>query len=225
MHDSETIGWMLTALCVFVAGVCLQRARDARGMLRRTARTEALMGLGMAAMALPGSVTGAVPTLGLTVFFGVFFAAVAAREVTLLRRAGPGQQHSAHHIVGALAMVYADVAMPAAHGSAVTGNGEHAGVGAAAAGLPLLTGTLLAYFALYVLRTGLRLLPSGARTAGHGTSLAPAGSGVGVDNWNGTGTGNGSAHQYGGAAEDLPGLAASCRVAMGTGMLAMLLML
>lgn len=206
MHGSATVGWLLTALCAFVACVCLLRARGAGGMQRRTARSEALMGLGMAAMALPGSVSAVLPPLALLVLFGV----VAVRELAPLlevRRApmpsGPGHRraehvHQLHHLVGALAMIYMALAMPGTHGAAP---GNH--TAAAASGLPLLTGALLIYYAVYVLRTGALLLPAPAGDA------APA-----------AGTAGGDC-----AARDRPELAAACRVAMGTGMLAMLLML
>ncbi|OEU92104.1 hypothetical protein DB35_06055 [Streptomyces abyssalis] len=215
MHGSATVGWLLSALCAFVAAVCLLRARGAGGMRRRAATSEALMGLGMAAMALPGSVSAALSPLVFLMLFG----AVSVRELALLleaRRtggqlpgpAGPEQPrrprhfHHLHHLVGALAMIYMALAMQASHG-APAGAGGHAAASAAASGLPLVTGALLVYYAAYVLRTGLLLLPA-----------APSG-------------GSGAAGTAGGgcAAHDVPGLAAACRVAMGTGMLAMLLML
>ncbi|QPP09973.1 DUF5134 domain-containing protein [Streptomyces bathyalis] len=205
MHGSATVGWLLTALCAFVACVCLLRARGAGGMRRRTATSEALMGLGMAAMALPGSASAVLPPLVLLVLFGV----VAVRELALLleaRRAplssGPGHGraehvHHLHHLVGALAMIYMALAMPGTHGAAP---GNH--TAAAASGLPLLTGALLIYYAVYVLRTGALLLPAPA-----GGALAAGAPGDAC------------------AARERPELATACRVAMGTGMLAMLLML
>jgi hypothetical protein len=210
MHGSATVGWLLTALCAFVACVCLLRARGAGGMQRRTARSEALMGLGMAAMALPGSVSAVLPPLVLLVLFGV----VGVRELALLleaRRAalppgsGPGRTehvHHVHHLVGALAMIYMALAMPGPHGAQP---GDHTAA-ATASGLPLVTGALLIYYAVYVLRTGALLLP------------APAGGAAGVPGVPGVSGGDC-------AARDRPELAAACRVAMGTGMLAMLLML
>jgi hypothetical protein len=205
MHGSAAVGWLLTALCAFVAGVCLVRARGAGGIRRRTARSEALMGLGMAAMALSGSVSTALPPLVFLLLFG----AVGAWELRLLRETG--HVHHVHHLVGALAMIYMALAMPGSHAAAA---GAHA-AGAAAAGLPLLTGALLAYYAGYVLRTGLLLLPApaggepdGAGANGRGTDAAAA---AGADC---------AVHGHG-----VPGLTPACRVAMGTGMLTMLLML
>ncbi|SCK57421.1 DUF5134 domain-containing protein [Streptomyces sp. WMMB 322] len=217
MHGSATVGWLLTALCAFVACVCLLRARGAGGMRRRTARSEALMGLGMAAMALPGSVSAGPPPLVLV----LLFAGVGARELTLLhearraarpprgrgspdrsgRRSGSG--HHLHHLVGALAMIYMALAMPGPHGAAQGGH-----TAGAAPGLPLLTGALLVYYAAYVMRTGLLLLPAPAR----GAAVAGAGAGAGAPG------GDCPAH-------DRPELASACRVAMGIGMLAMLVML
>ncbi|MEV6205122.1 DUF5134 domain-containing protein, partial [Streptomyces sp. NPDC051771] len=47
--------------------------------------------------------------------------------------------------------------------SATGAQGVHAahGAGAAAGGIPLLTGGLLLYYAVYVLRSGARLVPAG----------------------------------------------------------------
>lgn len=184
MHGSGAVGWLLAALCGFVAGVSLLRARNAGGMRRRTARSEALMGVGMAAMALPGGAAGAFSPL----VFGVFFGALGARELALLT-AGP-RFHHVHHALGALTMCYA--ALAAAPHSAGGGDSHPGG-----AGLPLVTGALLVYYAGYVLRTGLRLLPAadGAEVSRRGGPLA------------------------------LPGLPDACRAAMATAMLAMLLML
>ncbi|HWM37091.1 MAG TPA: DUF5134 domain-containing protein [Streptomyces sp.] len=240
MHGSAAVGWLLTALCAVTGAACLLRARGAGGMQRSAARSEALMGLGMAAMALSGSVsTAAVPPLVFIVLFG----AVGAWELLLLRETrqqgrgpgsewgpgpgpGPGRRarqgaaHRLHHLVGALAMVYMALAMQGAHGGAPAG---HVHAGTTAAGLPLLTGALLAYFAVYVLRTGLRLAPVRADAAGAG-GRGVGGTGGGLS---GTGTDAGAAvrHCGGCAARDLPGLATACRLAMATGMLAMLLTL
>ncbi|WP_314173518.1 DUF5134 domain-containing protein [Streptomyces winkii] len=236
MHGSATVGWLLTVLCALVAGVCLLRAGRAGGMRRRTARSEALMGLGMAAMALPGGASAA-PAAPLV--FLVLFGAVAVRELALLRetrwpsvrRRGswPGQEehvHHLHHLVGAAAMIYMSLAMAASHGAGTgTGTGGHAAAGSAGAGLPLLTGALLVYYAVYVLRTGMSLLPAPASTG-----AAPGGTGtVGCRTARGPGAGPAGEPPAGWpgdcAVRDLPGLAAACRVAMATGMLAMLLMM
>lgn len=199
MHGSATVGWVLSALCVVTSGACLLRAWGAAGgMQRRTACGEALMGLSMAVMALSGSAPVAVPPLA----FAVPFGALAAWELTLLRRERRAAGHRLHHLVGALAMVYMAVAMQAAHGGAAAGHG-HAGP---AAGVPVLTGVLLAYFAAYVLGSGLRLLPVPAEA-----TAALAGGG---------GAAGGAC-----AVRDMPAVITACRLAMGTGMLAMLLML
>jgi hypothetical protein len=200
MHGSATVGWMLTALCAVTSGACLLRARGAGGMQRRTAGSEAFMGVAMAVMALSGSVPVAVPPLAFVVPFG----AVAAWELALLRESSRAERpavHHVHHLVGALAMVYMAVAMQAAHGS----SGHAHGTAVAAAGVPLLTGALLTYFAAYVLWAGLRLLPVPAEASASGAGAGPL--------WGGC------------AVRDLPALATACRLAMATGMLAMLLML
>jgi hypothetical protein len=114
-------------------------------------------------------------------------------------------------------MVYMAVAMPTAHGG---GASVHAHTGAAAAaGLPVLTGVLLAYFAVYVLWAGPRVLPSPAQAVVAGGGGGRGGTAGGV----GPLSRDRAARAV--AVRDLPGLAAACRLSMGTGMLAMLLML
>jgi hypothetical protein len=218
MHGSATVGWLVTVLCAVTGGACLLRASGAGGMRRRAAESEALMGLGMAGMSLSGSLAVAVPPLVFVMLFG----AVGAWELTLLRgtpEGRPAAVHHLHHVVGAAAMVYMALAMPTAHGGGASGH-AHAG-GAAAAGLPVLTGVLLAYFAVYVLWSGPRVLPSPA------AAVAVCGGGAGPLSRDGAVCDRAvedRAERFG-AVRDLPGLAAACRLSMGTGMLAMLLML
>lgn len=130
------------------------------------------MGSGMAAMALAGSVpAAAVPPLA----FAVLFAALAVQGVWQLgARLRPGDgggggesRHHLHHILGSLAMVYMAAATQPAHSGGAHATGA-AGPAAVPAGIPLLTGVLLAYFASYVLLTGLRLLPAPAEGAAAG---------------------------------------------------------
>jgi hypothetical protein len=89
----------------------------------------------------------------------VAFAAAAVHGLRPSRRRAP---HRTHHSVCAAAMAYMAVAMFSA-ASATSAGGEgsahagHAGHGGGA-GVPLLTGVLLAYFAGYVLRSGARLV-------------------------------------------------------------------
>ncbi|MFI1158341.1 DUF5134 domain-containing protein [Streptomyces sioyaensis] len=111
-----------------------------------------------------------------------------------------------HHAVGAGAMAYMALAMelspgqwgPAGH---LDGVGRAAGMSAmghpAPGGVPLLTGLLLVYFTVYVIAAGVRLAPAAVTTVPDG----PA------------------------ADTGPPGVLRACRVAMGIGMLAMLLAL
>ncbi|MEU5544266.1 DUF5134 domain-containing protein [Streptomyces sioyaensis] len=111
-----------------------------------------------------------------------------------------------HHAVGAGAMAYMALAMelppgqggPAGH---LDGMGRAAGMSAmghpAPGGVPLLTGLLLVYFTVYVIGAGVRLAPAAVATVPDGPA-ADAGP---------------------------PGVLRACRVAMGIGMLAMLLAL
>ncbi|WP_018539884.1 DUF5134 domain-containing protein [Streptomyces sp. MspMP-M5] len=212
MHTPPLVGWLLVLLCVATAGYCLSHMRTGPPAQRVTARGEGLMALGMAAMALPASAVA--PPAWSPWLYTAAFGALALWA--LVRR-------HLHHAVGALAMVYMALAMvgmggmhdgagmSAAHGTAGSG-GAAAGMSgmpvmpgasgmshAAPAGVPLLTGLLLAYYVVYVLAAGVRLIPSGAGVAAAGGAPA-AGAGP-------------------------PVVLRACQVAMGLGMLIMLLAL
>ncbi|MFD6225420.1 DUF5134 domain-containing protein [Streptomyces sp. NPDC060232] len=159
--------WLLVLLCAVSGAYCLRRVRGWGG----AAAGEAVMGFGMAVMAVPLGAGGGwrQPVLG------VVFCAAALHALWLLR----GGAHHAHHLVGSLTMVY----MAAAAGS---GHGHGAGT-------PLLTGALLLYYAGYVVLGGSRLVTAGAPTPAPATPAPPT------------------------------ELIRACRLAMGMGMLAMLL--
>jgi hypothetical protein len=139
MHGPPLVAWLLVALSAAAGASCL---------LRRQARDEALMGLGMAVMAVPVSVFDPRPW-GTPVFAAVF-ALASLRALLLARRSG----HHLHHSVSSAAMVYMTLAMAGAGSGGA--HAEHAGHGPA--GAPLLTGALLLYFAAYVLVAGMRLV-------------------------------------------------------------------
>lgn len=201
MHGPATSGWLLMALCAVTGAYCLLRARSGSGEERRTARAEALMGFGMAAMAVPAAVV-APPAWGWALYT-VLFGVAALRALWFSRRSG----HHLHHLVGSSAMVYMSVVMARSGGAGHGGHASHAM--AAAGGVPLLTGLLLAYYAAYVLRSGTRLIPVPATAAGGG---ARAG---------GLSSGGLSAGGWGAR----PELALACRLTMGIAMFAMLLTL
>lgn len=166
MHGPELIGWLLVALCGSAGAYCLSRMRGGAPDRRRAAAGEALMGFGMAAMALPASAVEPLPPP----VFAVVFGAAAVRELVLARHA---PAHHLHHAVGALAMVHMALAM--------AGSGGHAGHHAA--GTPPvvagLTGVLLVYFAGYVLCAGVRLVPAPAAGTGGGHGGGHGGDGAG----------------------------------------------
>ncbi|MEV7683986.1 DUF5134 domain-containing protein [Streptomyces sp. NPDC088341] len=207
MHGPATAGWLLVALCVATGGYCLLRMRSGVDEQRRWAGSEALMGFGMAVMAVPAAVLPP-PRWVWTVYAAVFGGAAL---YTVLRSRLPAYRaHGTHHLLGILAMVYMAGAMAAAPGGA---HGTHT-----AGGAPLVTGALLIYYAAYVLRTGGRLLP------------LPAGAGPGADGTvavaDGTVTvtsGAGATAGAGGRWGDRTELALACRLSMGIAMLAMLL--
>ncbi|MFI1812220.1 DUF5134 domain-containing protein [Streptomyces sp. NPDC020422] len=164
MHGPALSGWLLVTLCAASGAYCLLRMRRSAGDERRTAGSEAVMGFGMAAMALPVSPPDAtwpyVTVFGLAALLGLLGAV-------------RGGAHHLHHLVGSLAMVYMAVAMASPPGAA----GAHAGHGAAGgAGIPLVTGALLAYFGVYVLRSGTRLVPAAGPARAPGAAGAGGGS-------------------------------------------------
>ncbi|MFE2475892.1 DUF5134 domain-containing protein [Streptomyces sp. NPDC001194] len=168
--------WLLVLLCAVSGAYCLSRARRSEREARGGAAGEALMGFGMAVMAVPPGIGPWGPAVLLAVFCGAVLHAL-----WLLR----GGAHHAHHLVGSLAMAYMALTM--------TGGGGHGHGG----GPPLVTGALLLYFAGYVLLGGARLVTAG-----------------------------GGAQPVAGGPSTRPGdLTRACRLAMGIGMLAMLLSL
>ncbi|MCX4878888.1 MULTISPECIES: DUF5134 domain-containing protein [unclassified Streptomyces] len=156
MHGPASPGWLLVALCAATGAYCLLRMRSTVEEQRRAAGGEALMGFGMAAMAVPAAAFSPPPWTwpGYAAVFGV----AALRALWTARTSA----HHLHHLVGASAMVYMAVAMAAAPG-------HHAGHGSSS-GVPLVTGMLLLYFMGYVLLSGVRLIPvtAGGGTAGWG---------------------------------------------------------
>ncbi|GAP52527.1 DUF5134 domain-containing protein [Streptomyces azureus] len=149
MHGPASSSWLLVALCAVTGAYCLARMRSGAGEQRTTAGGEALMGFGMAAMAVPTAVF--TPPSWAWPVYAVMFGA-AAVPALWAARAGA---HHLHHLVGAGAMVYMSVVMA---GTPVHAHGQ------GGSGVPLLTGALLLYFAGYVLLTGVRLVPVAAVT-------------------------------------------------------------
>ncbi|MFD3774548.1 DUF5134 domain-containing protein [Streptomyces sp. NPDC058612] len=187
--------WLLVLLCAASGAYCLVRAGRAARPARGAAAGEAVMGLGMALMAVPVGTGAWGPPLLLAVF-----CAAAAHALWLLR----GGAHHAHHLVGSLAMAYMALAMTA--GGPGPGHGGGHGDGT---GLPLVTGALLLYFAGYVLLGGARLVTGGDGAGGDGGVAG--------------GVGRGGAARAATAPPRSAELVRACRLAMGIGMLAMLL--
>ncbi|WAP54730.1 DUF5134 domain-containing protein [Streptomyces sp. S465] len=208
MHGPALVGWLLVALCAATGGYCLLQMRgEPPGPGRRIAGAEALMGWGMAVMAVPSTVLDPRPW-GPPAFAAVF--AVAAVRALLPARRGAGLPgHHLHHAIGALAMVYMALAMM----TGATGGHHHTGAMAPdrmAAGVPPLTGVLLGYFAVYVVWSGLRLV---SMTDGA------------VDGRDGRAAGAVGAGPAGAGRPRRPELRHAWRLSMGIGMCAMLLTL
>lgn len=158
MHGPASSGWPLVALCAVTGVYCLLRMRGGAGEQRGAAGGEALMGFGMAAMAVPAAVF-TPPSWAWAAYAAVFGA--AAVHALWAARSGA---HHLHHLVGAGAMVYMSVAMAGAPAKPHGQGGSE---------VPFLTGALLLYFAGYVLLTGVRLVPVAA-VAGSGAGAAGA---------------------------------------------------
>ena len=148
MHGPASPGWLLVALCAATGAYCLVRMRSTVEEQRRSAGGEALMGFGMAAMAVPAAVFS--PPAWTWPLYAAVFGAAALRALWSARSSA----HHLHHLMGASAMVYMAVVMAASPG-------HHAGHGTTS-GVPLLTGALLLYFTGYVLLSGVRLVPVAA---------------------------------------------------------------
>lgn len=157
MHGPPVVTGLLAAVCAGTGTYCLTVSVRAR----EPVRAEAVMGPAMAAMVLPGS-AGPVPSAAFVVLFGglALWSGRAACALPGARRAPPGQRgHSVHHTVEAAAMAYMAAAMLATAPATAAHAAHHEG---APAGVPLVTGGLLVYFAAYALRTGARLATAGA---------------------------------------------------------------
>lgn len=152
MHGPELSGWLSVALCAATGAYCLLRMRSRVEEQRRAAGGEALMGFGMAMMAVPATAFSP-PSWAWPVHAAVF----AATGLHALWTARTGAPHL-HHLIGSGAMVYMAVTMASASASAGHGPGHPPGQGGA--GLPPLTGILVLYFAGYILVTGVRLIPA-----------------------------------------------------------------
>ncbi|MEU6281569.1 DUF5134 domain-containing protein [Streptomyces sp. NPDC047028] len=159
MHGPVSASWLLVALCAATGAYCLLRMRSEVEEQRRAAGGEALMGFGMAAMAVPAAVFSA-PRWVWPVYAAVF--GVAALRALWAARTGP---HHLHHLVGTSAMVYMSLAMASVSGA----HHVHGAAGAAP-----VTGVLLLYFAGYVLLAGARLVPTASATGPVAAATGPA---------------------------------------------------
>lgn len=194
MQGAPLVGWLVTAVCAGTGVYCLTRLRAGPGgRHRQTSGVEGVMGLGMAAMALP------VADVPVTVLVAVFVM-TAAWSLALLRTRTP---HQGHHLLESGAMVYMALAM---------GGGHH---GSADAGHPAVTTALLGYFAVYVLHCARSLVPTGGVPVGIGPAgptgaAGPLGSDLPADS-----------AAPGQAAS--PEIAAACRLTLAMGMFTMML--
>ncbi|MGA5119539.1 DUF5134 domain-containing protein [Streptomyces pseudogriseolus] len=153
MHGPGSSGLLLVALCAATGAYCLLRMRSGVEEQRRAAGGEALMGFGMAAMAVPAAVF--TPPAWTWPLWAAVFGAAGLHALWAARASA----HHLHHAVGAGAMVYMAVVM------AAPPQGAHHG----GAGIPALTAALLLYFTAYVLVTGARLAPVAAVAGGPGS--------------------------------------------------------
>ncbi|GAA3865446.1 DUF5134 domain-containing protein [Streptomyces sedi] len=190
MDGPELVCWLLVAVCGGAGAWCLARLRRAAPGGRQGPALEAAMGLAMALMAAGMAGGPAAPDW-------VLVAVSAATVAGALPPLGLRARHRAHHAVEGAGMLYMAWAM------AGGAHGAHAAHGAGA-GVPALTGALLLYCALHVLRTAPRLVPAGPGAE----PAAPGG-----DPGGGRGGGRGDEDE----------VAVACRLALTVGMAAMLL--
>ncbi|OMI34342.1 DUF5134 domain-containing protein [Streptomyces sparsogenes] len=208
MHGPPLAGWLLVALCAATGSYCLLRMRgEPPGRLRRAAGAEALMGWGMAVMAVPAAALDPRPW-GPPLLAAVFGVA-AVRALLPGRRDGGPLGHHLHHAVGASAMVYMALAMavggPAGGPRPRRARGPGAGAGRGACAHRRAAGVL-------------------RRVCGV-VGDAPPGAGR-AERRGGARFGGGSGGGAGGLAwSRRPELAEACRLSMGIGMFAMLLTL
>jgi hypothetical protein len=149
---------LLVAVCLGTGAYCVLRMCTGSAGQRRTAGSEALMGFGMAAMAVP-AVVAALPGWSWRIWGAVFGLSAVCAACTVRH-----DRHQLHHVVGSLAMVYMAAAM--------AGRGGGMGHMHGGADIPALTGALLLYFAAHALRTGARLVPARAPGAGRAAGAA-----------------------------------------------------
>ncbi|MBL1082805.1 DUF5134 domain-containing protein [Streptomyces actinomycinicus] len=161
MHGPVSAAWLLVVLCAATGAYCLLRMRSAVEEQRRAAGGEALMGFGMAVMAVPAAVF--TPPRWAWPVYAAVFAAGALRALWTARSG----RHHLHHLVGSSAMVYMAVAM--AVSPPTEAHHAHGGNG-----IPPVTGALLLYFTGYVLLSGVRLVPTAAAASAAAGGPAPA---------------------------------------------------
>jgi hypothetical protein len=158
MRDAGVLGWLLVLLCggtglYCAARLCLRRSAPRAD--RAADGTEAVMSLGMAAMA-----AGVAAPTGLWV---AVYGSAALLSLGAVLLATGHRLHHAYHCLGHAAMVYMAVAMSGSTVSsdAMPGMAGMAGMTGMAdmppRGLPALTGTLLVAFLALSLLSGLRL--------------------------------------------------------------------
>ncbi|MFJ5266099.1 DUF5134 domain-containing protein [Streptomyces sp. NPDC088387] len=162
MHGPASLGWLLVALCAATGAYCVLRMRSGVEEQRRAAGDEAVMGFGMAAMAVPAAVF--TPPSWTWAGYAALFGAVGLRALWTARTGA----HHLHHAVGALAMVYVAVAM-------TVSAGPGAGHAHGGSGLPPVTGVFLLYFTGYVLLSGPRLVPLPGMVGAAATAPVPWG--------------------------------------------------
>ncbi|RMI37900.1 DUF5134 domain-containing protein [Streptomyces triticirhizae] len=189
MGGPELVSWLVVGVCGGVGCYCLGRLRRLPAAGRQGRALEAAMGIAMALMAAGMAGGPAAPA-------GVLVAVSAATVLGAALPLGLRARHRAHHAVEGAGMLYMALAMGGASG-AHAAHGGHPGAGPA--GVPVLSGALLVYCALYALRTAPRLVPAAAAPrAGHGD----VGPGAGEDE-----------------------VAVACRLALTLGMVAMVLVM
>ncbi|MGH3883507.1 MAG: DUF5134 domain-containing protein [Pseudonocardiaceae bacterium] len=178
MASAVWVGWVFAAvfagLALFFAVRLFASRRGASNNDPSADGSHAVMSAGMAAMFWPWG--NPVPALYWQVLFSIAAAWFAvrllrryARSATILQP-GLGRGADLHHVLGNLAMVYMLAAVPAGHGVA---HSAHIPESAPGIALPALAWAFVAYFLVFAVWSGARLIePVGivaATSAGAGS--------------------------------------------------------
>lgn len=168
MAGAEWVRWTFAAMFGVLTAFSVVRlfasGRDASAWDSSPDRSvdvsRGVMSLGMVAMLVPW--VDPLPRLAWQALFGLAAGHIAVRLIRRRIRSAPGagldlgRHHELHLVIGGVAMVYMFAAMPAGH--RMTEGMDMAEMGSTSVALPVLTWAFVAYFLVFVVRLGARLV-------------------------------------------------------------------